>query len=654
MTRRRTGLSDDAMEALGRLARAWELEHHEEEARDRVERERLALRDRVACGMAVDRLSVDEIDGAAGGRWRVRLVAPRPVEADSLRFGPGRPVELVRDDSPSVRGVLASIRDGAVDVVLDGDLPDDIGVGTWRLEPTLPRVTFERGRDAVARLIGAAQAPPALALAQRLYGTNESPSVGAGGVAAMPGTFFDDALEADQRDAVRCALREPLLALVHGPPGTGKTRTLVEIVRQMVARGQRVLVVAASNAAVDLLTERLGSAGAPVLRVGHPARIDPELEPYVLDVRLQRSDAAQQARAWNREASALRRRARSADRRTARDLFTQARSLQRDAQRYLARVQRAMVEQAPVVLTTAAGAGTSLLATDATDRPPFDCVVIDEATQLVDPLAWIAIGLASRVVLAGDPMQLAPVVCSAQAERLGLGQTLFERGMEPSRGVPSVMLRVQHRMSEALQEFPSQASYGGRLVAAPAVAGRCLDDLGALPDPLRASPIVFLDTAGRGWDAEQVPGDASWFNVGNADRIVAEVERILSRGVAPSSITVIAAYDAQVRLLRERLAAHRAVGLGVGTVDAFQGQENDVVIVDLVRNDASDGLGFLADTRRMNVAITRPRRALWVIGDSGLIGTHDWYAAFLERAEAVGGWVSVWTDEAPRLDDGPT
>jgi ATP-dependent RNA/DNA helicase IGHMBP2 len=225
------------------------------------------------------------------------------------------------------------------------------------------------------------------------------------------------------------------------------------------------------------------------------------------------------------------------------------------------------------------------------------------------------------------------------------------------------MLEQQHRMHEQIMTFPSRSMYDGKLVAAPEVAHHTLADLGVTPDPARAKPVWFVDTAGKDWLEERTdfePGgslnnlpafsfDPSTFNSGNAERVAAEARRLLSRGLPPTEIAIIAAYSAQARRLRDLLRVERAAGLEVGTVDGFQGREKEAVIVDLVRSNDSGELGFLSNTRRMNVALTRAKRFLLVVADSATLGDHPYYAQFLQYIDEIDAHGSAWSDEAEPL-----
>jgi superfamily I DNA and/or RNA helicase len=435
-----------------------------------------------------------------------------------------------------------------------------------------------------------------------------------------------------------------------------------------------VLCAAPSNTAVDNLGLRLAEAGLRAVRLGHPARVHPALAELTLDAQVDADGASRLAREWRDRARQLRRSASGKRGPEAKDRWTEARALDRDAAREIANAERAVVDRAAVVLATCAGCDHPLLG-----ETVFDCAVIDEATQAPDPLLLIALGRARVAVLAGDPQQLGPVVTGGGEVQITLGSTIFERlaratqTAEPDAG--AVMLVQQHRMHGTIMEFPSQAMYGGQLRAAPAIADHRLEDLGVAGDPLRPLPLWLVDTAGKDWTEQRAaftarpgsrdsvdyePGtslthipviraDPSTFNPGHAERVAAEARRLLSRGLPPGELAVIAAYAAQARRLRELLRAERAAGVEIGTVDGFQGREKEAVIVDLVRSNEHGEIGFLADTRRMNVALTRARRFLLVVADSATLGSHPYYSSFLAYVDEIDGHGSAWSDDAPVL-----
>jgi ATP-dependent RNA/DNA helicase IGHMBP2 len=631
----------DPDRTLAALRELWGRERAAARERYLALRRDTTLAERVARGIALGDLTISDRAPAAGRRVRLWLDPPPHVDLDDLRLGPGDPVRLwMKTAEDGLRGVV-SHRDGPrLSVVVDVDPDDDDA--TWNLDAEAPEVSFDRGDRAIDRVRGARG--ELARLRDVLVGARPPHR-------ASPSTWEvgDPGLDPLQRTAVAAALDSSELALIHGPPGTGKTRTLVEVIRQLVLRGERVLAAAASNAAVDNLGERLVDAGLPVVRLGHPARISVALDDHTLDALIARDGAAELARRWSDEARSLRARAsaragRGASRDDVRALRDAARGLVRDARAELGRAEAAVLGRARVVLTTCAGADHPALA-DAR----FDTVVVDEATQSPDPLTLIALARGVRAVLAGDPRQLPPTVIDPGAARDGLATTWFERLLDAGE-VPAVMLELQHRMHEDIMRFPSRSMYGGRLVASPTVARWRLGDLGAVDDPLRPGAVWLVDTAGT--DAAEERGDPtepSTRNPRQAERVAAEVRRILSRGVAAADVAVIAAYDAQVRRLRELLAAERAAGLEVGTVDGFQGREKEVVVVDTVRSNDRGKIGFLADTRRMNVALTRARRFLLVVADSATLGGHPYYASFVAAMDELDAHGSAWSDDAPPL-----
>jgi ATP-dependent RNA/DNA helicase IGHMBP2 len=640
-------MSEPWREPLRVLAELWRSERAATQERFLETRRRLSLRERVARGLALADLSIDETDAAPGGRLLLWLSTGSPAAGGELQLGPGDPVRLwweSPDEEGAVLGVVARRRRERLGVMVDADLPERFEDPGFRLDLDAPQATFERGARALRRLRDAPGKSDLARLRGVLYG-GRAPELGE----TPTPTFFDAALNGPQQAAVAHAMAALDVALIHGPPGTGKTRTLVEVVRQAVARGESVLATAASNTAVDNLAERLAEAGVGVVRLGHPARVAPALQARTLDHLLSLEPAAALVRQWLAEANAIRRQvanrwARGQLRRQERwARLAEANQLSRDARRHLVATQNAVIDRASALCATAAGADVALLG----DRI-FDLVVLDEATQAVDPVALVALTRGRRLVLAGDPHQLPPTVIDPKAERAGLGVTCFERLYARAHREAVRMLVVQHRMNETLMAFPSASKYEGRLEAAPAVAHHRLEELpGVAADPLRPGPLVLVDTAGKGWEEVRSEDDPSCANPEQAWRVVAEVRRLVGRGVGPEDVAVITPYAAQARLLRAHLGPEVERGLEVGTVDGFQGREKEAVVVDLVRSNDESRIGFLEDTRRMNVALTRARRFLLVVGDSATIGSHPYYRAFLDGVEARGDWISAWVDEAP-------
>jgi predicted DNA helicase len=368
----------------------------------------------------------------------------------------------------------------------------------------------------------------------------------------------------------------------------------------------------------------------------------PALQAHTLDVQVDEHADARLARKFAKDAFALFRQAgkwtrakpepgaRQAQRQEARELLAEARRLESLA------VER-VLGAADVVCST-----TTALDSEVIGQRSFDLAVLDEACQTTEPGCWIPLLRCARVVLAGDHCQLPPTVLSAEAVDQGFGISLLERLVEFYGSAVTRRLAVQYRMHEAIMGFSSQEFYEGELQADAAVAGHLLRDRpGVRPDLLTETPVLFIDTAGAGFDEQLEPDGESRLNPEEAGLVARKVRTLLELGVTAPDLAVIAPYAAQVRLLRERLPL---ADLEIDSVDGFQGREKEAVIVSLVRSNREGEIGFLADVRRMNVALTRARRFLLVVGDSATLGGHPFYQRLFSYFESIGAYRSVWDE----------
>jgi predicted DNA helicase len=442
---------------------------------------------------------------------------------------------------------------------------------------------------------------------------------------------------------VRFALSARDIALIHGPPGTGKTTAVVELIRQAVRDGRRVLACAPSNLAVDNMFERLLAGGNKAVRLGHPARVIPELRGQTLDLLVEKHPDVRLARKLARQAMGLFRqagrytRARPApgQRGAARQ---EAKSLLADARRLECQAVEHILDTADVLCATTTGLDSEVLGTRR-----FDLAVIDEACQSVEPGCWIPLLRCERVVLAGDHCQLPPTVVSQEAADEGLGVSLFERLLGLHGKAIAHRLTVQYRMHRAIMDFSSLEFYEAELVADAAVSEHLLSDLpGVGAKPLTQSPVEFIDTAGASFDEELEPDGESRLNAREAELVCRMVRQLLDAGVAAANIAVITPYAAQVRLLRGQLPLS---GLEIDSVDGFQGREKEVVVISLVRSNPRGEIGFLGDVRRMNVAMTRARRKLIMVGDGATLSGHPFYRRAIEYMESLGAYRTVWEED---------
>lgn len=619
------------------LARLLELERSAERARLNDERAQLPLGELEARGLVL--LDVETTDETAGlgGRHLVTFQheTKRPL---STRLSPGDLVTVsprkAQLDSPPQGTVTSSTRT-SVQVAFERPPPPFMGEGRLRIDITANDVTFDRAKNALRTFKGY---DSGLKRDRREFVLGNSPPR-----FEKPPTFTPTrSLNPEQLAAVSLALRARDVALIHGPPGTGKSTVLAEVASQLVGQGKRLVCTATSNAAVDHLLELCLDAGLKSIRVGHPARVLPHLQEHTLDLLVENHPDRQIAREMFEEAFDLlgyarkqRTRGRSRARfSNAREASSEAYRLMDDARVLERKALNSVLEGAQVVCATLAALEGSVLRNSA-----FDVALLDEATQALEPMALIAFLKTPTVILAGDPQQLGPTVLSLDAAKQGLSTSLFERLLKEYGDDVKQLLKEQHRMNEDLMRFPSAEMYGGQLRAHPSVAKRTLHEVLREGASVDAPPLLFLDTAGKGFDEAQAPGTESLWNEGEADLVVARALELLAAGLNPRELAVITPYRAQARAIRERLTN---LEVEVDTVDSFQGREKDAVLLSLVRSNTEQSLGFLEDLRRMNVAITRPRRHLFVVGDSATLSSHEFYARFLEEVHRQAGYRSAW------------
>ncbi|HZJ55669.1 MAG TPA: AAA domain-containing protein [Myxococcaceae bacterium] len=623
-------------EHLAQLRRLLALERRAEEQRIAGERERLPQRERESLGLSAADLEATDEDVGLGGRFLVTL-ARAGGQPWRNPFSPGDVVEARprrAEVAPPERALVVRGGRDRVQLAFDRPPPGFVRSGRMVLDLVADDVTFARADAAVAEVAAGDRGAPGRRR-DVLLGREpprfepERPPEGI------------DALNPEQRVAVERALATRDLFLVHGPPGTGKSTVLAAVARNAVARHGRILCTAASNAAVDHLVELCLAEGLRVVRVGHPARVSARLLEHTLDVQVETHPDRTLARQLFDDAFELlgqarkqRQRGRSRERfANARSAQAEARALMDEARSLERKAVRDVLEGADVLCATLTALGAAPLAT-----LRFPLALVDEATQATEPLTLLAFLRAERVVLAGDHRQLPPTVLSQEAAAGGLAISLFERLLAVHGDHVRQMLREQYRMNAELMELPSRAFYGGELRAHPSVASRTLATV--LPGAtLDAPPLLFLDSAGKGWEEVAPEGSESLENPGEAEVVVARARALLAAGLGPEQIAVITPYRAQAARMGPLL---EPLGIEADTVDAFQGREAEVVLVSCVRSNADGRLGFLTDLRRMNVALTRAKVHAFVVGDSATLGGHPFYGALIERAQVLGGYRSAW------------
>nr|XP_025860010.1 DNA-binding protein SMUBP-2 isoform X2 [Vulpes vulpes] len=609
-----------------------ELERDAEVEERRSWQENISPKELQSRGVCLLKLQVSSQRTGLYGRLLVTLEPRRCTSAAVLpsnSFTSGDIVGLYDEGNQLATGILTRITQRSVTVAFDASHDFQLSLDrerAYRLLKLANDITYKRLKKALITL-KKYHSGPASSLIEVLFG-GSAPSPASN---IEPPLFCNTSLDASQKEAVSFALSQKELAIIHGPPGTGKTTTVVEIILQAVRQGLKVLCCAPSNIAVDNLVERLARCKQKILRLGHPARLLESIQQHSLDAVLARSDNAQivadirkdidQAFVNNRQTQ---------DRREKSSVWNEVKLLRKELKE---REEAAMLESltsAAVVLATNTGAssdGPLRLLPDT----HFDVVVIDECAQALEASCWIPLLKARKCILAGDHKQLPPTTVSHKAALAGLSLSLMERLVE-EHGVRVVRtLTVQYRMHQAIMRWASEALYHGQLTAHPSVAGHLLRDLpGVAATEETGIPLLLVDTAGCGLFELEEDDDQSKGNPGEVRLVSLHIQALVDAGVQASDIAVITPYNLQVDLLRQSLA-HRHPELEIKSVDGFQGREKEAVVLSFVRSNRKGEVGFLAEDRRINVAVTRARRHVAVVCDSRTVSNHAFLKTLVDH-----------------------
>lgn len=440
-------------------------------------------------------------------------------------------------------------------------------------------------------------------------------------------------LNSTQETAVNKVLCARDVAIVHGPPGTGKTTTLVEAIYETLHREPQVLVCAQSNTAVDWISEKLVDRGVNVLRIGNPTSVNDKMLSFTYERRFENHPLYPELWSIRKNLRELGSRARRGSYDEREGVRSRMSRLRDRATALEIQINSELFDGAHVIASTLVSSNHRLL-----NGRRFGTLFIDEAAQALEAACWIAIRKADRVVLAGDHCQLPPTIKCYEAARGGLERTLMEKVVSNKPAVVS-LLKVQYRMHEEIMKFPSQWFYNGELEAAPEVRYRGILDWD--------TPIHWIDTSEMDFKEEFVGETFGRINKAEADLLLSElkiyINRISGNRILEEKIDfgIISPYKAQVQYLRNKIKADASLKpyrslFTVNTVDGFQGQERDVIFISLVRANEEGQIGFLNDLRRMNVAITRARMKLVILGEAETLKHHGFYRKLLEFIQNIG------------------
>lgn len=539
--------------------------------------------------------------------------------AETSQFKDGAAIECFCTNEEPVKGILISMEGKVGEFRLFApDFPDwieDDGVGI-KLAPDQRTTTIMK-----TVLNGLVHNRELYALFEQLHGDASKKDVT---VDIKPAglNFFNNRLNESQQKAVAAITQNKHITIVHGPPGTGKTTTLIEAIQQLIKAGEKILVSAPSNTAVDHIAKGLIAHGINVLRVGNISKVDEIVFLHTPEGRLANSkqqkeikDLKIRAEQFRKMALKYKRSFGKAEKEQRNLLFKEVKNIRAEIKKIQAYNEDKLYAEADVVLGTPVGLYDAKI-----NHIKFHTLVIDEAGQCIEPLAWCIFPLAQKYVLAGDHLQLPPTVLSDDAARLGFNRSILEICIISADN--AFLLDTQYRMREAIAGFSSNYFYKNLLQTAAHLVNQ-------------GTHISFIDTAGSGNNEVQGSNGMSLQNEGE---LMIAKKLIETEMLDQSETAFISPYAGQVAAAKEVLPPT----IRISTIDSFQGQEKEIIILSLVRSNDDGDIGFLKDYRRMNVAITRAKEQLFVIGDSATIGADAFYNAFLSYIEKCGTYRTVW------------
>ncbi|EKT87048.1 AAA domain-containing protein [Leptospira santarosai] len=593
------------------------------------------LQDRVKLGITLYPLVYEEQSFGREGSWILTFRFPNQEEYPS-KFQSGAPVQIGKNED-RVRAILVSLHGEKIRVAIE-EVPEWIEDGKCFLDLLPDETSYREMFQALDQVASAAKGTRLYVNRELLlgYGSPDPVAIRDGDRSRILGRINPSLNDSQKNAVLHCVLSEDV-SIVHGPPGTGKTTTLTEIVNQLVEEGRKVLVSAPTHSACDLLVESISAKGISVLRLGHPARIGEAVLNSTLDYKLFHHSDGKLLNEYRKDVIEISRQAKKykrnfgeKEREERRNLFQEVKELKKTIRSMEKGLIDSLISSHPVIVSTPVASSRSVL-----EGKTFDFCVLDESSQALEPASWIPILKSDRVILAGDHKQLPPTLFS---DRNSLETTLFEKAAERLEFSNRVfLLDTQYRMKDEISSFSSMEFYSNRLKSGRPMPERTSNFPETFPF---GNAFQWIDTAGT--DSEEVSMDDSIINPFEADLEVRLCILLQENNWPEEEITILSPYRAQVRLLSEKLREAGLFKVQVSTIDSFQGRENRCILLGFVRSNPEGRSGFLKESRRINVGMTRARDLLLCIGDSSTLLEDPFLSKLIQFAEEKGVFRTAW------------
>ena len=602
-------------------------------------------------GVCIRKLNLVNTEYASYGKYLIefekRCKSPFENKITKYKFDSGDVVGLFQysekiHEEPLYRGIVSVFNSKRIVIAFDTEIDEESLPKNICLVQLANQVTYDRikkGLDKLAAMEFSEKQYPLVNVLFDVYEPTYNDSEEKIDYIKNKLKFYNDNLNQSQKEAVEFALTVNEIGLIHGPPGTGKTTTIVEIILQLVKLGKKILVVAPSNIAVDNIAEKLiefkDKNKFDLVRIGHPARLLESVIDECLDTKVESNQNTKFAKEVKRDIEKVKKELSKLtykDKERKYELRGELKQLREDIKGNYKTTVFDIYRKSNVILSTCVGSGETFLSM----MDPFDYVVIDECAQATEALCWIPILKGTKLILAGDHLQLPPTIKSKEAEYV-LSYTLFDRMMKVYGDKCCRMLNTQYRMNENIMNFSSKELYDSKLLADESVKSHTVNDLideeQEIDDKftIKDKSVVYVNTSGCEFFETLDPESLSRFNVGEIEICKSLVDYLNNNlHITNDSIGVITPYSAQVNSLRDHMTLDDYKGLEISTVDGFQGREKEIIILSLVRSNKTHEVGFLSDKRRLNVAITRPKRMLVVICDESTVENDEFLKKLTE------------------------